>query len=193
MESKSDKELMQLVCKKNREAFKMVYQRYEIRLFSFVFHHTGSRELAQELIQETFTRVWLAASTFDQKRGNFKAWIFTIALNLTRNEMRKKQYSYHFLDTEDINGSPDQHHLVENQRPDLVMEKGQQEDALIQALGNLKPEQREVVILKNFQQLTFREIAEVTELPESTVKARYHRTIEHLKKILTKGEGESHV
>jgi RNA polymerase sigma factor (sigma-70 family) len=193
MESKNDKELMQLVCKKNREAFKMLYQRYEIRIFNFVLHHAGSRGIAQELIQETFTRVWFAAHTFDQKRGNFKAWIFTIALNLTRTEMRKKEYSYHFLDIKDIKGSPDQHHLVETQSPDLIMEKDQQECAIIQALGYLKPEQREVIILKNFQQLKFREISEVTELSESTIKARYHRAIEQLKKTLICMEGENHV
>ena len=193
MEKKSDKELMQLIGNKNKEALKMLYKRYEIRIFNFVLRHTGSREIAQELIQETFTRVWFAAHTFDQKMGNFKAWIYTIALNLTRNEMSKKEYSYHFLDTEKINDFHDQSQLAESPSPNHILEQNELKDSIVRALGKLKSNLREVIIMKNFQHLKFREIAEASKLPESTLKARYHRAIDQLKKDLITAEDIHHV
>lgn len=193
MEKKSDKELMQLIGDKNKEALKMLYKRYEIRIFNFVLRHTGSREIAQELIQETFTRIWFSAHTFDQKMGNFKSWIYTIALNLTRNEMSKKEYSYHFLDTEESNDAHSQRKLTESRGPNHIMEQNELEDSIARALGKLKPHLREIIIMKNFQQLKFREIAEVTKLPESTLKARYHRAIDQLKNTLITAEDSHHV
>jgi len=70
MEKSTDKELMNLVLKKNSRAFKILYQRYEIAIFNFIFRYTGSREIAQDLLQETFTRVWFAAHLFDLKGGH---------------------------------------------------------------------------------------------------------------------------
>ena len=165
----------------------------EIKIFNFVLRLTGSRGVAQELIQETFTRIWFAAQTFDQKRGNCKAWIYTIALNLTRNEMSKKEYSYHFLNTEKMESSHGQFQLNESRGPNDILEQNELHDSINRALEKLKPHLREVIILKNFQQLKFREIAETTNLPESTLKARYHRAIDLLKKELITEEDRLHV
>lgn len=193
MEKKSDKELMHLIVKKSKEALKLLFIRYEIKIFNFVLRLTGSRGIAQELIQETFTRVWFAAHTFDQKRGNFKAWIYTIALNLTRNEMSKKEYTYYFVNTENMESAHGQLQLNESRDPNDILEQNELHDSINRALKKLKPHLREVIVLKNFQQLKFREIAEATNLPESTLKARYHRAIDLLKKELITQEDQHHV
>ncbi len=104
MEKSTDKELMNLVLKKNSHAFKILYQRYELAIFNFIFKYTSSREIAQDLLQETFTRVWFAAHLFDYEGGNFRGWLYTIALNTTRNEMSKKRYTYQYLDVSEIKG-----------------------------------------------------------------------------------------
>lgn len=179
MEKRTDKELMKLIVDKNTHALKALYRRYEIRIFNFILRYTGSRELAQELIQETFTRLWFAAHTFDQKRGNFKGWIYTIALNLTRNEMSKKEYTYHFLDVDEIQES-----RHEDDGPDTILEQKELRNSIANALGKLKPYLREVIIMKNYQHMKFREIAEATNIPEGTLKARYHRAVALLKKYL---------
>jgi RNA polymerase sigma-70 factor (ECF subfamily) len=179
MEKRTDKELMKLIADKNTHALKALYRRYEIQIFNFILRYTGSREIAQELIQETFTRLWFAAHTFDQKRGNFKGWIYTIALNLTRNEMSKKEYTYHFLDVDDI---PECRHEAE--RPDTILEQKELGHSIANALGKLNPYLREVIIMKNYQHMKFREIAEATNIPEGTLKARYHRAVALLKKYL---------
>jgi RNA polymerase sigma-70 factor (ECF subfamily) len=184
MDQKTDKELMRLICNKNSEALKMLYRRYEIKIFNFILRYTGSRETAQELIQETFTRIWFAAHTFDQQKRNFKGWLYAIALNLTRNEMSKKEYTYHFLDADEIRDIHHHSELIESRGPNSIMEQKELKHSIINALGKLEPHLREVIIMKNFQQLKFREIAEATSLPESTLKARYHRAIARLKNYL---------
>jgi len=193
MEQKTDKELMKLICNKNSEALKMIYKRYELKIFNFILRNTGSREIAQELIQETFTRIWLAAHTFDQQKGHFKAWLYTIALNLTRNEMSKKEYTYHYIDSAEIHDIHQQRKLIHAQGPNNILEQKELKNSITRALGKLKPSLREVVVMKNFQHLKFREIAEATKLPESTLKARYHRAIELLKKHLNTSEVKNHV
>ena len=184
MEKRTDKELMKLIVEKNTHALKALSRRYEIRIFNFILRYTGSREIAQELIQETFTRLWFAAHTFDHKRGNFKGWIYTIALNITRNEMSKKEYTYHFLDVDEIPESRNEDEDLKNESPDTILEQKELRNSIANALGKLKPYLREVIIMKNYQHMKFREIAEATNIPEGTLKARYHRAVALLKKIL---------
>lgn len=197
MEKKTDKELMKLITNKNTPALKILYRRYEIQVFNFILRYTGSRELAQELIQETFTRVWFSAHTFDRKKGNFKGWIYTIALNLARNELSKKEYTYHFLEINDSCGHQQDNDDSKNKNPETILEQTELKQSLSNALGKLKPYLREVIIMKNYQHLKFREIAGATNTPEGTLKARYHRAIALLKEYLDVGPkgygGENHV
>jgi RNA polymerase sigma-70 factor (ECF subfamily) len=184
MDNKTDKDLMKLIVKKNSTALKVLYRRYEKQIFNFIYKYTGSRGVAQELIQETFTRVWFSAHTFDRLRGNFKGWVYTIALNIARNEMSKKEYTYHFLEADegvqyDSNGN-----TSKNQSPAAIMEQEELRDSIVNALSKLDPSLREVVIMKNYQHLKFREIAEVMKIPESTLKSRYIKAISCLKNHL---------
>lgn len=176
MEEQTDKELMKLVTQRNKMAFKILYKRYELLIFNFVLRCTGSREIAQDLLQEAFTRVWIAAHTFDPKRGAFKSWLFRIALNMTRNEMSKKQYNFYFVDIEEHPfRSPDA------EQPEKKWEESQLRDRIAHAIGKLKPFLREVIIMRYYHQLKFREIAHITDIPEGTLKTRFHRAIAMLR------------
>ena len=92
--NKPDEELMLTVIDGNTKAFNALYVKYEKAIFNFILKYTGNRGLAQDLLQETFTRIWLAAHSFNPVKGSFKTWLFTIALNITRSEMAKKQYCH---------------------------------------------------------------------------------------------------
>jgi RNA polymerase sigma-70 factor (ECF subfamily) len=176
---------MKRIAGKNTDALKTLYGRYDRQIFNFILRYTGSREIAQELIQETFTRIWTAAHTFDQKRGNFKGWLYTIALNITRNEMSKKEYTYHFLDVDEVSEKQHRDHDDKNDNPHTLLEQNELKNAITTALGTLKPHLREIIIMKNYQHLKFREIAEATQIPEGTLKARYHRATALLKEKLS--------
>jgi len=184
MEDYPDKKLMKLVVERNTKAFKILYHRYEIQIFNFIFKYTGRRELAQDLLQETFTRIWFAAHTFDLKKGNFRGWIYKIALNNTRNEMSKKQYAYQYFDIAEADPGNYDELYSEQEQPDIKFENLELRNTILKALGKLTPYLREIIILKHYQQLKFREIAEITNTPEGTLKARFHRAIVQLKELL---------
>ena len=183
MEKSTDEELMSMILKKNTRALRILYDRYEVSIFNYVLRYTGSRDIAQDLLQETFTRVWYAAHTFSREPGKFRSWLYKIALNITRSEMAKKRYDYHYVDVSEIRGEQEPAHPKSDQ-PDVRMEHSDLRDTIEKALGQLKPHLREIIVLKHFQQLKFREIAEITKVPEGTLKARLHRAIAQLKPIL---------
>ncbi len=184
MEKRTDNDLMKLIADKHTPALKVLYRRYEIQVFNFIRRYTGSRELAQELIQETFTRIWFAAHTFDRKRGSFKGWLYTIALNIARTEMSKKEYTYHFLEIDETRERGENGSDPDDENPETILRKKELENSIANALGKLKPYLREVIVMKNYQHLKFREIAEAADIPEGTAKARYHRAIALLKETL---------
>ncbi len=100
MENRPDAALMELTARGDTMAFKTLYSRYENRIFNFVLRMTGHRELAQDLIQETFVRLWSSAHMFDPRRGTLKSWLYKMALNIVHTEMRKKVHSQSFAPLE---------------------------------------------------------------------------------------------
>ena len=184
MKDYSDKELMKLVVDRDTQAFKILYNRYNIQIFNFILRYTGRREIAQDLLQETFTRVWFAAHTFNLKSGNFRGWIYKIALNTTRNEMSKKHYEYGYNEWSELCGTRHELNLPATEQPDSKLFQSELRRIVADALGKLNPIFREIIILKHYQQLKFREIAEITNTPEGTLKARFHHGIARLKELL---------
>jgi len=183
--TRSDEELMQHVAERNTASFKAIYKRYELAIFNLILKYTGDKGLAQDLLQETFTRIWFAAHSFNQEKGRFKTWLFTIAMNITRSEMSKKHYSYSFLDISEKSITGTGIEETNEKMPDTRMANIEMERHVKRALSKLEPLMREVIILKHYQQLKFSEIARITNTPEGTLKSRFHRAIILLKEHLT--------
>ena len=184
MDDYPDKKLMKLVVQRNTSAFQILFDRYHVQIFNFILKYIGNRELGQDLLQETFTRVWFAAHTFDLRSGNFKGWIYKIALNITRNEMAKKRYDYQYFDISEISDSPIEPAYADTEQPDVNLDRSELRNTIFNALKQLKPHLREIIIFKLYQQLKFKEIAHITDTPEGTLKARFHRAIAQLKELL---------
>ena len=177
MEERSDAALMEMTAQGDNMAFKAIYSRYEYRIFNFILRMTGQRELAQDLIQETFVRLWSTAHMYDPRRGTLKTWLYKMALNIVRSEMVKKVHAHSFEPIDDLRhsvpGGDDPAQRLEEQRA------GQQ---IRRAVEGLSPHLREVIVLKYYQNMMFREISEITGHPEGTIKARFHRAVSQLKK-----------
>jgi RNA polymerase sigma-70 factor (ECF subfamily) len=184
----SDEELMELVKERNTRALKVLYERYNIGIYNFILRYTNNREISEDILQETFTRVWYAAQTFYSTKGTFKAWLFTIGINITRNEMTKKRYDYQYLEFDEIIGDGESENKNEDEPVDNFLELSELKDTISKALEHLNPFLKEVVILKHYQKLKFSEIAEMTNTPEGTLKARFHNALAQLKKLLDKVE-----
>ncbi|HPN38592.1 MAG TPA: sigma-70 family RNA polymerase sigma factor [Melioribacteraceae bacterium] len=184
MQNRTDVELIELINSRNTNALKELYSRYNLNVYNFVLRYTNNKIIAEDILQETFTRVWFASHTFNPIKGLVKTWIFTIALNITRNEMSLKRYAYNYVDIEEI--TVDDPENLENLRdnPINILENLETKDRISKALEKLNPFFKEVVLLKHFQELKFREISEMTNTPEGTLKARFHKALIMLRKIL---------
>jgi RNA polymerase sigma-70 factor (ECF subfamily) len=176
MEEPGDQALADGVARGDAEALRTLYRRYAGQTFNLLLRLTGNRELAEDMLQEAFTRVWTMAGRFDAERGGFRGWLFTIALNLTRNELARRRHSATHVEPEavaDLASPAD--------GPEALAARSEARHRVAAALAALAPHLREIVVLRVYHQLTFREIAAITRTPEGTLKARFHRAVNALR------------
>jgi len=185
--SASDDALVERVARGDRDAFALLYRRYERPVFAVLLRLGGQRALAEEWLQEAFTRVWLAAGSHDSARGAVRSWIFAIALNTARSELARKRYRTRHVSLDETElDLPD---TTGGEPPLAARLDGQrQAGALAAALLELPDHLREVVVLRCTRELSFAEIAEVTGCPQGTLKARFHRATQALKRRLARGD-----
>lgn len=188
MHKLTDNELMEMVMDKNSQALRVLYKRYNMPVYNFITRYTGNSEIAQEVIQETFTRIWFAAHMFEPAKGSFKSWIYKISLNTAKDEMSKKRYSYKYLNYDEFAETNVTPVYSGEMMPDEYVNQVYVKMEITNALNKLKPFLREVIILKHFHQLKFREIAEITNTSEGTIKARFHNAIIKLNELLKNKE-----
>jgi RNA polymerase sigma-70 factor (ECF subfamily) len=181
----SDRALAEQAVRGDTEAFAELYRRYERPIFNFILRSVGQRALAEELLQETFTRVWRVGRTFDPVNGSFRPWLYKIALNTLRSELRKKRYAAEHVPLDELEGQG------RAPRPTREAPEGldlaARAPGVARALDRLAPYLRDIVILRCYQQLTFAEIAEATSVPEGTLKVRFHRAVLALRAALQVG------
>jgi RNA polymerase sigma-70 factor (ECF subfamily) len=184
-----DRKLAAQAAKGRDAAFRELLCRYERPVFSLVFRMVRDRALAEDLAQETFIRAFRAISSYNP-RYKFSSWIFKIANNHTIDYLRKRR-----LDTVSIDGSPHavtgeeeaQTRLVvesTGEAPDQYVEQRELGSQIEQAIGELRPEYRTVVLLRHIEGHSYEEIADIMDLPLGTVKTYLHRARAELKGLL---------
>ncbi|MCA9256663.1 MAG: sigma-70 family RNA polymerase sigma factor [Phycisphaerales bacterium] len=177
-------------------SFDSLVDAYAPRLFGFLFRLTGSRQESEDLLQEVFLRLvrMIEAYTHD---GRFDAWLFRIAANLVRDRVRKVRRTGKFVSGSGADGDDGAGSLIETvEAAEPEVERGlvmsEELDALNRALAQLPEAEREVIMLRHFSQMSFKEIAEATEVPLGTALARGHRGLEKLRKLMA-SDAESDV
>lgn len=179
----SDEQLVALTVKGDVSAFNEIVARWENRLYSFVYRYLGDPEEAKDITQESFVRAY---SHLDGFRGQskFSSWLYQIALNLCRSKLRRQKAR----PMVSIDDRADENPLwaVADERPTPADATLEQERAVAvrEALAQLPEAQRTVIILKEYNGLKFREIAEILDTPESTVKSRLYHGLESLAQAL---------
>lgn len=181
---------------RDETAFNQLVVTYERRVFALVFRMIGRRDEAEDLAQEVFVQVFKA---IDQFRGDSKlsTWIYRIAVNLCKN--RSKYLSRrHAGEQDDLDAMVDRAPLQaakgvsvgDVSRPDELVEGMQLEVIVKRAIESIDPEFREVLILRDVEDMSYDEIAEVTGLADGTVKSRIHRARAQLRALVEKAIGE---
>ena len=159
-------------------AFNQLVVDYQNRVYTFVLRMLGSPEEARDVAQDVFVAVFVALPRF-RSEAKLSTWIFRIATNHVRNRVKylhrravgRRQELSEVIEPEDFGGDV----MNRPSRPDRAVEGMQLEEFLRQEIAALDPEQRELLVLRDVQDLSYQEIQDITGLPEGTVKSRIHR------------------
>lgn len=167
----SDEQLMLAFCCGSKEAFSELFSRYKQPLFGFFRRRVADPEQAEELTQETFLAVLRASSRYEPS-ALFRTYLYAIGLRILRAHRRKAAFRATFLG-------------VEAGSRDPVLETTTHMEVLLrQAVGKLEKLDREILLLREFEQLSYAEIADVLRLPVNTVRSRLFRARVALRDLL---------
>lgn len=166
------------------------------RIYAICYRFTGSNSDAEDLTQEVFLKLYKNLGSFDTERGSFQTWLTTLARNLLVDHFRRNRLerATSSLDV-GFDGEPDSPTLADrlaDTRPSQVQHvAGMELKARVQgALQQLTPDLREAVILRDLEDMDYKEIAQVLRIPEGTVKSRINRGRAELARILQRTEGQ---
>jgi RNA polymerase sigma-70 factor (ECF subfamily) len=176
----SDAELLQRHIDGDTKAFEALIDRYRRPLFAFLARFTGNRALAEDVFQETFLQVHRSAGMFDPSR-RFKPWLYTVAANKARDALRSRKRHRAApldaaIDTPEGNGStfadlmPGDIPLPEEDLMNLETRQAVQD-----LVTEMPDELRLVLSLAYFQNLPYKDIAEILDIPVGTIKSRMHK------------------
>ena len=174
-------------CRKGRpEAFNWLLDNYGQRLYAYFLRTTGSTHDAEDLLQEIFVRLIENIRAY-QHQGRFEHWLFRIAANLARDRIRRLQRgpSNLSLDTTD----PEKGNLTEQLRsteppPDETLQLDELHDELQDALAQLPQLDREIIVMRHYSQMSFKDIASHFHMPIGTALAKVHRGLKRLRSIM---------
>jgi RNA polymerase sigma-70 factor, ECF subfamily len=159
-------------------AFTVLADRYHVRLLNFIHRMIGDRERAEDLVQETFVRVYRHLERYDQNR-KFSTWAYTIAGNLAKNELRNRSRNPMVLfQTIKKNWDADHRPLEwedHRYKPDDLYRKRDLKEKVDRAVSELPEHHRVVFVLRELEGKTYEEIAEITGVNLGTVKSRLNR------------------
>jgi RNA polymerase sigma-70 factor (ECF subfamily) len=171
-------------------AWEEIVQKYNRRIYNICYRFAGSSDDAQDLTQEVFIKMYRTLNSYDVDKGAFMTWVTTITRNLLVDHFRKTKQD---RVTDSIDAAPSEHEdamplaeQIEDRgpRPDAHVGTREAQAVVHQALQKLSPDLREAVILRDLQNMDYKEIAVVLRVPEGTVKSRINRGRAELARLL---------
>ena len=171
-------------------AWEEIVQKYHRRIYNICYRFAGSGDDAQDLTQEVFIKMYRTLNSYDAERGAFMTWVTTMTRNLLVDHFRKTRQD-RLTDSLDATASEHEDAMPLSERipdqgptPDAGVQSRETGEAVHEALQRLSPELREAVILRDLQDLDYREIATALRVPEGTVKSRINRGRAELARLL---------
>lgn len=172
------------------DAFNVLMKRYEGRLFGFICNLLGNSHEAEDVLQDTFLRAYRNRAQWNGRRARFSTWLYTIAINRSRDLLRKRRRSL-VRSLEDVIGDGrEMRDVVPNREtsPRRSAERAELSDRLTKAIQRLPRQLREVLLLSECEGLDYREIARVVGCSVGTVKSRAFRARKELRRALARLE-----
>ena len=179
---RSDEYLLELALQGDGACFGELSQRWQRKIYGFIYRYVGSREEAQDLTQDTFVKAYQNLDRLSNP-GRFSSWLYKIALNECRMRFRRQYNVTKVPLEEDVHGVPESMAVA---TPEAALAAKEAESVLRAAFGKLPEEQKTVILMKEYQGLKFHEISEILEVPLSTVKSRMYLGLKTLRRFLEK-------
>lgn len=155
------------------DAFGKLYDAYVKKIYNFIYYKTWHQESAEDITSQTFFKALNAIKKFNPEKGSFSSWLYQIARNNISDHFRALKPTTNIEDAWDISDKTD---ILADTDTKLKLDK------LREGLSILTNEQREIVILRLWEGLSHKEIAEIMQKNESTVKVAYSRAVAHIRK-----------
>lgn len=170
----TDEDLIEKFQNGDLYAFDLIVKRYKNQLLNFIYRFLGNAEEAEDLVQETFLRVYRNRRAY-QKVAKFSTWIYTIAGNLAKTELRKRKRRKFFSISDLGYNEKDYDISDEAYNPEKDVDSRMKEEIIHREINDLSPKFREVILLRDVQQLSYEEISQIVNIPLGTVKSRVNR------------------
>jgi RNA polymerase sigma-70 factor (ECF subfamily) len=167
-------------------AFETLYRQYEKLVFRTAYLVTGSKEAAEDVLQEVFVSVWRFRNTYDPNRGKLTTWLHRITVNQCSKEKARKAPAAVSLEEKGID-LPEMKHQFQ---PEDILVNKMEYERLLRAMDALDTKHRSILVLRYFNDLSYQEIAEALEIPLGTVKSRLNQSLRYLKRQMNPGEAE---
>ena len=171
-------------------AWEEIVQRFNRRIYNICYRFAGGGEDAEDLTQEVFIKIYRTLASFDAEKASFNTWVTTVTRNLLVDHFRKTKND-RITDSMDAPVGDQEEGQALSEKiedkgvtPDQLVQKQQTKQLVQEALQKLSPELREAVILRDLQDMDYREIAQVLKVPEGTVKSRINRGRTELARLL---------
>ncbi len=185
--------LIRRLQERDERAFEEVIRLYQNKVFNLVYRMIGNQEEAEDLAQEVFVTVFKSVDSF-RGEAKFSTWLYRIAANHCKNRMKylgRRSYKQtgeldEAAEREAQNAQPSSLR-PQVDGPDAVLEGLQLERLVQEGIASLEEEHRELIVLRDVEDLSYEEIAEITGVELGTVKSRLHRARLQLKELMAKG------
>lgn len=171
-------------------AWEEIVQRYHRRIYNICYRFAGSADDAQDLTQEVFIKMYRTLNSYDMSRGALITWVTTVTRNLLVDHFRKSKQDRMTDSLDTVASEHEEARPLSDQIPDKALppdagvQSRETRETVHRALQKLSPELREAVILRDLQDMDYRDIAGVLRVPEGTVKSRINRGRAELARLL---------
>ena len=171
----TDDRIMEEVRDGRVEKLAILFERHHVALFNFFVRMTGNPAVSEDLVQDVFTRILKYRATY-RGQDRYSVWMYKIARNAHIDHFRRTRPTVNIEDQYDEAPSLEI-------APEERMVKEEEASIVAKALAKLSPKKQEILVLSRFQNLKYREIAEVLDCPVGTVKGLVHRAVRELGEI----------
>ncbi len=175
-------DLAEALQRRERRALEIVYDRYSAALFGVIVRIVDVQEMAEDVLQEVFVKIWVNSAAYDPTKGSFFTWILNIARNAALDKVKSREYK-------DLRRIRSIDSVVDEADGRLSQPDTSDHIGLRELLNELKPEQRELVELVYFQGYTQSEAARELNIPLGTVKTRLRAAINIFRALISAKSG----